>query len=182
MQPTRSCNEAGYYRCHGIFAFDLTGKLPPIFNFTAVDNILHQLVEFKRFDCKYCFSPQLTLHRVTPFIQLKIRLIRLLPLKSICPASKVRSCGTSLVFLQYCKSESEKTLLNSGIAVPPKLWNKKTGRIQDMPKEYGDAKSLNEEVYRLYSIAEKMIQFALTDKIPDPILSKCAIALIINSF
>lgn len=94
----------------------------------------------------------------------------LLPLKPICPAGKVRKCGTSLVFLQYCKSESEKTLLNTGIAVPPKFWNNKTARIQDtLPKEYGDPKSLNEEVYRLYSIAEKIIQFALTNKIPDPI-------------
>lgn len=94
----------------------------------------------------------------------------LLPLKPICPASKVRRCGTSLIFLQYCKSESEKTLLNTGIAIPPKFWNRKTARIQDtLPKEYGDAKSLNEEVYRLYSIAEKIIQFALTNKTPDPI-------------
>jgi integrase len=94
----------------------------------------------------------------------------LLPLKPICTASKIRRCGTSLIFLQYCKSESEKTLLNTGIAIPPKFWHKKTGRIQDtLPKEYGDVKSLNEEVYRMYSIAEKIIRFASTNKISDPV-------------
>jgi site-specific recombinase XerD len=94
----------------------------------------------------------------------------LLPLKPICPASKIRKCGTSLIFLQYCKSESEKTLLNTEIAIPPKFWHKKLKRIQDtLPKEYGDAKSLNEEVYRMYIVAEKIIQFALINKTPDPV-------------
>jgi site-specific recombinase XerD len=94
----------------------------------------------------------------------------LLPLKPICPANKIRRCGTSLIFLQYCKSDSEKTLLNTEIAIPPKFWHKKIRRIQDtLPKEYGDAKSLNEEVYRMYSVAEKIIRFALTNNTPDPV-------------
>jgi site-specific recombinase XerD len=60
--------------------------------------------------------------------------------------------------------------LNTEIAIPPKFWHKKIRRIQDaLPKEYGDAKSLNEEVYRMYAVAEKIIQFALTNKIPNPV-------------
>lgn len=94
----------------------------------------------------------------------------LLSLKPICPANKVRNCGTGIIFLQYCQSESEKTLLNTEIAIPPKFWHKKVRRIQDtLPKEYGDAKSLNEEVYRMYSVAEKIIQFALTTNIAYPV-------------
>ena len=67
----------------------------------------------------------------------------LLPLKPICPASKVRRDCTSIIFLQYCKSENEKTLLNTEIAIPPKYWNKKLSRvIDDLPVEYGVLKSL----------------------------------------
>jgi hypothetical protein len=65
--------------------------------------------------------------------------------------------------------------LNTEIAIPPKFWHKKIRRIQDtLPKEYGDAKSLNEEVYRMYSVAEKIIQFALTNKVSDPVAGKFA--------
>lgn len=94
----------------------------------------------------------------------------LLPLKPICSASKIRKCGTSLIFLQYCKSESDKTLLNTEIAIPQKFWHKKLRRIQNtLPKDYGDVNLLNEEVYRMYGLAEKIIQFALTNNIADPV-------------
>lgn len=94
----------------------------------------------------------------------------LLPLKPICPASKVRRCGTNLIFLQYCKNESDKTLLNTEIAIPPKFWHRKLQRIQtNLPPEYGDAKSLNEEVYRMFGAAEKIIEFAISNKLPDPV-------------
>lgn len=94
----------------------------------------------------------------------------LLPLKAICPANKVRRCGTSLIFLQYCKSESDKTLLNTEMAIPPKFWHRKLRRIQDnLPSEFGNAKALNEELYRMYNVAERIIQFALNNKIPDTV-------------
>jgi hypothetical protein len=60
--------------------------------------------------------------------------------------------------------------LNTEIAIPPKFSHKKIRRIQDsLPKVYGDARLLNEEVYRMYAVAEKIIHFALTNKIPDPV-------------
>jgi phospholipid N-methyltransferase len=53
----------------------------------------------------------------------------LLPLKTFCSATKVLRDGTSLIFIQYCKSETNKTLLNTGIGIPFNYWNKKLGRI-----------------------------------------------------
>jgi len=94
----------------------------------------------------------------------------LLPLKPICSSGKVRKCGTSLIFLQYCKSESDKTLLNTEIAIPPKYWHKKLRRIQDtLPAEYGNSKFFNEELYRMFGVAEKIILFALNNGLPDPV-------------
>ncbi len=49
----------------------------------------------------------------------------LLLLQPICPLSKVRKDGTSIIFLQYYRSEHDKTLLNTEIAIPAKFWNKK---------------------------------------------------------
>lgn len=38
-----------------------------------------------------------------------------------------------------------------------------------MPTEYGSPEALNEEIRRLYGIAEKIITFALKEKIADPV-------------
>ena len=95
----------------------------------------------------------------------------LLPLKSICSASKVRRDGTSLIFLQYCKSESDKTLLNTTIAIPPKFWNKKLCRItDDLPQVFGSAGKLNLELHRMFRLAEDIIHLAMRLKIEDNVL------------
>jgi len=94
----------------------------------------------------------------------------LLPLKAICPSRKARRDGTCIVFIQYCKTGAEKTILNTGIAIPHRFWHKKLRRILDsLPTEYGNPEVLNEEIYRLYGIAEKIITFALKEKIADPV-------------
>lgn len=94
----------------------------------------------------------------------------LLPIKPICPASKVRKDGTSLIFLQYCKSEEDKTLLNTEISIPPKYWNKKLKRVvDDLPELYGDSNNINLEVHRMYRIAEDIIKFAIRENFPDPV-------------
>ena len=94
----------------------------------------------------------------------------LLPIRPICPANKTRRDGTSIIFIQYCKSESEKTLLNTGIAIPPRYWNKKLGRISDdLPRGHGDPDTLNRELHRLVRIAEDMIGHAIGNGHADPV-------------
>ncbi len=94
----------------------------------------------------------------------------LLPITPICPSNKVRRDGTSLVFIQYCMNASNKTLLNTGIAIPPAYWHKKLKRISEkLPEDFGNAESLNAEIKRQMRLAEDIISFALKTKIPDPV-------------
>jgi hypothetical protein len=94
----------------------------------------------------------------------------LLPLKTICSATKVRRDGTSLIFIQYCKSETNKTLLNTGIAIPFNYWNKKLGRIAgNLPPEVGNSEKLNLELHRMFRLAEDIIQLAINLKIEDTV-------------
>ena len=94
----------------------------------------------------------------------------LLPIKPICSGSKIRRDGTSLVFIQYCQSAENKTLLNTEIAIPPNYWNKKLERISDnLPTAFGIANNLNKEIQRQVRLAEDIISYALANKIPDPV-------------
>ena len=59
----------------------------------------------------------------------------------------MRRDGTSIIFIQYCHSLEKRTLLNSGIAIPPNYWNLKRLRINtDLPVCYGNAEQLNEHL------------------------------------
>ncbi|GAA4748957.1 site-specific integrase [Flavisolibacter ginsenosidimutans] len=92
----------------------------------------------------------------------------MLPLKLICERKNIRKDGTSVVFIQYCYSAENRTILNTEIAVPPAFWNKKTGSIsKDLPAGYGDYKELNEELKRLYRLAEDIVEFAIKKNLPD---------------
>jgi site-specific recombinase XerD len=94
----------------------------------------------------------------------------LLPIKPICPFEKTRQNGTSVIYLQYCQNSDRKTLLNTEIAIPPKFWNRKLNRVMDdLPPEYGTAKSINLEIHRLYRMAEDIIKFAIRLNNLDPV-------------
>lgn len=94
----------------------------------------------------------------------------LLPLKPICPSRQARRGGTCIIFIQYCKIAAQKTILNVGIAIPPRVWHKKFRRVLDsLPTEYGNPETLNKEIRRLYRIAEKIITFALKERIADQV-------------
>ena len=94
----------------------------------------------------------------------------LLPIKPICDRNKVRKDGTSLIFIQFCYSSENKTLLNTGIAIPPNCWHKKLNRIvEDLPIQYGKAGDLNKELQRQVRTAEDIISFALESKVTDPV-------------
>ena len=92
----------------------------------------------------------------------------LLPLKPICEKKDIRRDGTSVIYIQYCYSAEKRTLLNSGIAIPPAFWDKRKLRIAaNLPSAYGKAEHLNQEVKRMYRIAEDIISFALKNKLDD---------------
>src|SRR5438128_2088232 len=94
----------------------------------------------------------------------------LLPIKPICSSSKVRRDGTSLVFIQYCRSAGDKTLLNTEIAIPPNYWHAKHNRISEkLPETYGKADDLNKELQRQIRLVEDIISFAISKDIADPV-------------
>ena len=91
-------------------------------------------------------------------------------IKPICKKALMRRDGTSIIFIQYCHSLEKRTLLNSGIAIPPHYWNLKRLRINaDLPACYGNAELLNEQLQNAIRIAEDILTFAAKKKISDPL-------------
>lgn len=92
----------------------------------------------------------------------------MLPIKLICPKSKVRKDGTGVIFIQYCGPNEKKTLLNTEIAIPPKYWNRKFVRVaKELPPIYGESSSLNENLADQLKLAGDIITYALKKKVPD---------------
>jgi integrase len=93
----------------------------------------------------------------------------LLPIKLIIDRRPRRN-GTNLISIQYCYSSDKRTLLFTGIAVPPKFWNKKLQRISpEMPQEYGKADQVNLGLQKMVRTAEDIVAFAVQQKIEDPL-------------
>ncbi len=92
----------------------------------------------------------------------------LLPIKPICPINKIRRDGTCPIFLQYCFNAKKRTLLNSGIAIPPLFWSAKQLAVTDqLPIEYGNHVFLNEELFRLRRIVEDLVYHATKQQLAD---------------
>jgi hypothetical protein len=92
----------------------------------------------------------------------------LLPIKPICTAKKVRKDGTAPIFLQYCYSATNRTLLNTGINIPPDCWNNKLLSItKKLPATFGNYEDLNQELLRLKRIAEDLVTQAVKKQVPD---------------
>ncbi len=90
----------------------------------------------------------------------------LLPIKPICSANKTLRDGTSTIFLQYCFSASNRTLLNTGIRIPSNYWSVKQRCVSSkLPQAYGNSQRLNEELVRLTRIAEDLVTFAINNQI-----------------
>jgi Arm DNA-binding domain len=88
----------------------------------------------------------------------------LLPIKPICPINKIRRDGTCAIFFQYCFNAKQRTLLNTGISIPPLFWSSK-----QLPIEYGNHVLLNEELLRLRRIVEDLVYHAAKQQIEDRI-------------
>jgi len=92
----------------------------------------------------------------------------LLPLKLISDAKKVRRDGTAQIYIEYCFNPERRTLLNTEIGIPPTFWNKKKLCIsKELPSHYGEPNRLNEDLKRMYRIAEDIISYACRNKIED---------------
>jgi len=94
----------------------------------------------------------------------------LLPIKPVCAINKMRKDGTSTIFIQYCYDSQKRTLLNTGIAIPPKYWlRKKLSVSNEMPESFGDPHLLNEQLKHLVRKAEDIVALAVRKKIDDPV-------------
>lgn len=82
----------------------------------------------------------------------------------------MRKDGTSIIFIQYCLSLEKRTLLNSGIAIPPSYWNLKRLRISgELPESFGNHELLNERLQNTIRIVEDILVFASKNKIKEPL-------------
>ena len=94
----------------------------------------------------------------------------MLPIKPVCKKALMRKNGTSFIFIQYCHSQEKRTLLNSGIAIPPNYWNQKRLRINaDLPSVYGQSDVMNQKLQDSLRVAEDIVSYALKKKIADPL-------------
>lgn len=92
----------------------------------------------------------------------------LLPIKLICDPKKARRDGTSLVYIQYCYSSTNRTLLNTDIAIPPKYWiNKRLAISKDLPKEFGDQVLLNDNLTKMLRTVEDLIALGEKQEVAD---------------
>jgi len=93
----------------------------------------------------------------------------LLPIKPIIDRRPRRN-GTSVISIQYCFSSDKRILLYTGLAVPPRYWNKKLLRISpDLPEEYRKADQLNLRLQKMIRTAEDIVSYALQQKVEDPV-------------
>ncbi len=89
-------------------------------------------------------------------------------IKAICRTQRVRRDGTVKVYLQYCLTSDKRTLLETGIEIPLRCWNKKKAFItEDLPDPYGDSTELNDSIKRQLRNAEDVVDILLKRKVID---------------
>lgn len=90
----------------------------------------------------------------------------LLPIKPICERKYRRRDGTSLIYIQYCYSSENRTLLNTEITIPSNFWNKKRLSInENLPPAFGCVEHLNNELDRMIRLVQDIVSFATKNKI-----------------
>lgn len=89
-----------------------------------------------------------------------------MPVKPIC--KKLRGDGTMIIYLQYCYSWDPdlKTLLNTGMAIPPEFWDRKRLCIKDnlpvkyIPVKFASVAKMNDDLDRQQRLACDLIKLA----------------------
>jgi len=83
---------------------------------------------------------------------------------------RVRKDGTTNISIQYCYDSESRTLLDTGITIPAKYWDKKNCCIsRGLPSIYGNRDDLNLEISRLIRIVENLLATAKRKKIAYPL-------------
>lgn len=91
-----------------------------------------------------------------------------LPVKPVY--KRVRKDGTATISIQYCYSSEIRTLLDTGIVIPVKYWDKQKCCIsRGLPPVYGSRDDLNSEISRLTHIVEELLAIARRKKITNPL-------------
>lgn len=84
-----------------------------------------------------------------------------LPVKPVCKTGKIRKDGSASIGIQYCFTSEKRALLDSGLAIPPKYWNKRRECISDnLPEIYGSPSELNQRLNHELRKAEDIISLA----------------------
>ena len=66
----------------------------------------------------------------------------MLPIKTIYKIQNLRKDGTVKLYLQYCYTSDIHPLMETGISIPPKYWNKRKLWINaNLPEDYGSAEA-----------------------------------------
>jgi site-specific recombinase XerD len=85
----------------------------------------------------------------------------MLAVRPICKSGRARKDGTSVIFIQYCLSSQKRILLNSGIAIPSKFWNKRNLKVSGLiDSKYGEPNELNRQIRDMVRNVEELIELA----------------------
>jgi hypothetical protein len=88
------------------------------------------------------------------------------PLKLICNKRVIRKNGCCNIYIQYCHSAKQRTLLNSGIAIPPEFWDPKKLKVYDyITSQFGNASEINDSLFKIVRKAEDLLLFAKKEQI-----------------
>lgn len=88
-----------------------------------------------------------------------------LPITAVCKAARIKRDGTAPISIQYCFTSEKRAILDTGIFVPLKYWNKKRECISDnLPITYGDPAVLNEQLSKEIRKAEDIVSLAIKKK------------------
>jgi len=101
------------------------------------------------------------------FDRTKITIMQL-PIKPVY--KRVRQDGTATISIQYCYSSEIRTLLDTGIVIPVKYWDKQKCCIsKGLPPVYGNRDDLNIGISRLMRIVKELLSIARRKQITDPL-------------
>ena len=84
-----------------------------------------------------------------------------LPIKPLCEQKRVRSDGTSMIFLQYCYDAEHKSFLSTEIPIPPEFWTRQQLCVKEtLPSDYGNFEKINDDIDRQLNHAGDLINLA----------------------
>jgi integrase len=91
------------------------------------------------------------------------------PIKPICDP-RTRKDGKNPISIQYCFSSEKRTVLATGISIPPGCWNDRFHKItSNLPAEYGDPENLNLSLQKMMRTVEDIVTYCKKLGKKDPV-------------